>query len=57
MLIKTMIDTIETEDDYRDALQRFLEICEAPKDIDEVKEMFLLMDLMEKYERANCSYN
>lgn len=48
---------IETEDDYRDALRRFLQICEAPKDETEVKEMFLLMQLMEKYERANCSYS
>lgn len=48
---------IETEDDYRDALSRFLEICEAPKNEGEVKEMYLLMDLMGKYERNNCSYN
>jgi hypothetical protein len=57
MLTKRKLDSIETEDDYRDALKRFLEICEAPKDIGEIKELFLLMDLMEKYERENCSYN
>lgn len=57
MLTKRRLDKIETEDDYRDALKRFLEICEAPKDTDEIKELFLLMDLMEKYERNNCSYS
>ena len=57
MLTKRMLDKIETEDDYRDALKRFLEICESPKDSDEIKELFLLMDLMEKYERENCSYS
>jgi hypothetical protein len=57
MLTKSMLDKIEMEDDYRDALKRFLEICEAPKDADEIKELFHLMDLMEKYERENCSYN
>ena len=57
MLTKRMLEKIETEDDYRDALKRFLEICEAPKDSDEIKELYLLMNLMEKYERENCSYN
>lgn len=57
MLTKKMLERIETEDDYRDALKRFLEICEAPKDKEEIKELFLLMDIMEKYERENCSYN
>ncbi len=57
MHIRSMIDRIETEDDYRDALKRFLEICEAPKDVNEVKELFILMDVMEKYERNNCSYS
>ena len=48
---------LKTEDDYRDALNRFLLICEAPKNDDEVKEMYLLMHLMEKYEKENCSAN
>lgn len=52
-----MIYDIVTEDDYRDALNRFRQICEAPKSEDEVKEMFLLMTLMEKYERENCSFS
>lgn len=52
-----MIYEIETEEDYHEALKRFLEICQSPKDTDEVKEMYLLMDLMGKYERENCSTN
>ncbi len=57
MHIKLMKYEIETEDDYRDALNRFLEICNTPKSEEEIKEMYLLMSLMEKYERENCSYN
>jgi hypothetical protein len=56
-LIKTMIYEIETDDDYRDALKRFLEICKDPKDTTEVKEMYVLMDIMAKYERESCSEN
>jgi len=52
-----MIERIETEDDYRDALNRLLEISENAKSEDEVKELYLIMYLMEKYERENCSYN
>ena len=52
-----MFEFIETEEDYQEALKRFLTICEHPKDKDEVKELYLLMSLMEKYERENCSVN
>ena len=48
---------LETEDDYREALGRFLDICSVPKNEEEIKEMHLLMELLEKYERENCSYN
>lgn len=48
---------IDTEEDYQKALKRFLSICEGPKNDTEVKEMYLLMDLMGKYERDNCSIN
>ena len=58
MLIKFfMLEFIETEEDYRAALKRFFEICEAPQNNDEVKELFVLMDLMEKYERNDCSFS
>lgn len=56
MLISKMLGQIETEDEYREALKRFLEICSAPKNSEEEKELYLLMDLMEKYERNNCSF-
>ena len=45
---------IDTEDDYRDALNRFLELSDSVKTDDDLKEMLLLMNLMEKYERENC---
>lgn len=57
MLTDFMIYEIVTEEDYQQALKRFLEICGGPKDNDEVKELYLLMALMEKYERDNCSIN
>ncbi len=52
-----MIYKIETEEDYQQGLKRFLEICTSQKDENEVKELELLMVLMEKYERENCSSN
>jgi hypothetical protein len=52
-----MIYEVDTEDDYQKALIRFLEICKEPKNNIEVKEMYLLMDLMSRYERENCSEN
>ncbi len=48
---------IETEDDYRDALNRFIELCESQKSDDDLQELLLLTDLMEKYERGNCGGN
>ena len=56
MLISKMFGQIETEEEYREALKRFLEICSAPKNLEEEKELYLLMDLLEKYERNNCSF-
>ncbi len=52
-----MIYEIVTEEDYQEALKRFLEICGGPRTDEEVKELYLLMNLMEKYERENCSTN
>ena len=52
-----MIYEIETEEDYQEGLKRFLEICAGPKSNEEEAEMYLLMALMEKYERDNCSIN
>jgi hypothetical protein len=52
-----MIYEIETEEDYQQGLTRFLEICGDLKSDEELKEIQLLMALMEKYERENCSSN
>jgi hypothetical protein len=57
MHINFMIYEIETEEDYQQGLKRFLELCNGIKDDEELKEMYLLMALMEKYERENCSTN
>ncbi len=50
-----MLLSIENEDDYREALKRFLEICKDPKNDDDIQELYLLLDLMDKYERKSCS--
>jgi len=50
-----MIETLFTEDDYREALKSFLEICDAPECSQEINELEKLMYLMEIYERDNCS--
>ena len=55
MHIKNMIVEIVTEEDYQQGLKRFLELSTGPQNDEELKEMYLLMDLMEKYERENCS--
>ena len=46
---------LETEEDYRNALLRFIELSEKQKDQEEMTEMFLLMQLMDKYEQHNCT--
>jgi hypothetical protein len=51
------ITEIETEDHYREALNRFIELCESDKTEEQIQEMTLLIDLMEKYERSNCGEN
>lgn len=50
-----MMKTLFTEDDYREALKRFLEICDAPEDTEEEEELEKLMYLLEEYEKENCS--
>jgi hypothetical protein len=51
------ITEIETEYDYRDALNRFIELCESQKTDEDLQELLLLTDLMGKYERINCGEN
>ena len=49
------METLFTEDDYREALKRFLEICDAPECPQEINELEKLMYLLETYEQDNCS--
>lgn len=48
-------DVLFTEDEYREALKRFLEISEAPENSEEAEELEHLMMLLELYEKDNCS--
>ncbi len=50
-----MIETLYTEEDYRETLKRFLEICDAPEDTEEAGELEKLMYLMAEYEKENCA--
>lgn len=45
---------IVTEDDYRKALRRFLEIIEAPSGSKERMELCELMEFLRSYETENC---
>lgn len=48
---------IQTEDDYREALMRFIQLCESQKTDEDLKELLVLTSEMEKYERENCGSN
>ncbi len=50
-----MMDVIYTEENYREALKRFLEICDTPDYTVEAEELEQLMTAMEIYEQENCS--
>jgi len=49
-----MPEKLETEEDYREALIRFLEICNVPLDSPLAGELCRLVCLLEKYEEENC---
>ncbi len=49
------MEEIFTEDEYREALKRFLEICDAPENTPESEELEQLIIIMEIYEHENCS--
>lgn len=49
-----MKEVLFTEDEYREALKRFLEICDADENTPEAEELEQLMTIMEIYERNNC---
>ena len=50
-----MMEAIFTEDEYREALKRFLEICDTLDNTAEAEELEMLMTVMEIYEQENCS--
>jgi len=54
-MMNRMMETLFTEDDYRDALKRFLEICDAEEDTPEANELEKLMYWLQIYEQDNCS--
>ncbi|MBN2262276.1 MAG: hypothetical protein JW735_05145 [Prolixibacteraceae bacterium] len=49
-----MHDKFLTEDEYRRAIIRFLEICDAEPDSPEYEEAQQLTRLMEQYENMSC---
>jgi len=49
-----MQDRLNTEDEYRKAIVRFLEICDADPDTPEYEEAMKLTKLMEDYENMSC---
>jgi len=49
------METLFTEDEYREALKRFLEIFDTTDDTPEAIELEQLMTVMEIYEQENCS--
>ncbi len=49
-----MMEKLVTEDEYRDALNRFLEICNCAAGSPEADELVQLSVLMEIYEHENC---
>lgn len=49
-----MRDKIFTEEEYRKAITRFLEICDAEPGSPEYEEAIRLTKLMEDYENMSC---
>ena len=49
-----MHEIILTEEEYRKAIMRFLEICDAEPGTPEFKEALLLTKMMEDYENLSC---
>lgn len=49
-----MHDPIFTEEEYRRAIKRFLEICDSEPGTPEYEEAIKLTQLMEKYENLSC---
>lgn len=48
------MEKLVSEDEYRETLKRFLEICNCSQKSPEAAELEQLMTLMEIYEQENC---
>ena len=48
------MEPLFTEDEYREALKRFLVICDTEDNTLEANELEQLMTVMEIYEQENC---
>ncbi len=49
-----MMEALFTEDEYREALKRFLQMCDNPDYTPENEELEQLITVMEIYEQQNC---
>jgi hypothetical protein len=49
-----MNDRLKTEDEYREALKRFIEILESGNEPEKEEELARLIKLLDKYEYENC---
>lgn len=50
-----MTEPIFTEEEYRQALRRFIEICDMPEDTVDPDELDQLITVMEIYEEVNST--
>lgn len=49
-----MDDILRTEEEYREALRRFLAILESEQSNYDALELFEIMKMLETYEQENC---
>jgi hypothetical protein len=49
-----MDDILRTEEEYREALRRFLAILESEQSNYDAIELFEIMKMLETYEQENC---
>ena len=49
-----IIEGIKTEEEYREAMRRFIEILGSPEGSPQAQELIVLMKKLEEYELDNC---
>lgn len=54
MHIEVRTNDIRSQEDYREALKRFLQIMNAAEETPEAEELFALIRKMQEYEMENC---